>query len=124
MGQTPGTVPSPTERATEVMEGVGRGIGILLVGTRQRFQQTSAYIREAAEKATSSEPSTQPEQAQRKKVEPAATQRAEAIVDDLGQRIGDFTASVNLFLRRTTARVREEAEDIWVEAQIDNPPQK
>jgi hypothetical protein len=39
-----------------------------------------------------------------------AVQRAEELVDAWGQKIGNFAA-------RLLARTREEAEDIWAEAQ-------
>lgn len=44
-------------------------------------------------------------------------QRAEAIVDQLGQRLGRFFSAAGQQLRKAGARAREEAEDIWAEAQ-------
>ncbi len=46
-----------------------------------------------------------------------ATQRAERIVDDVADRVGRWTATAGHALLRWTARAREEAEDIWAEAQ-------
>ncbi|MDQ2799869.1 MAG: hypothetical protein M3Y13_09520 [Armatimonadota bacterium] len=46
-----------------------------------------------------------------------ATDRAEATLDQAGERLGIFAAAVNLRLRKTVALAREEAEDIWAEAQ-------
>lgn len=43
--------------------------------------------------------------------------RAEELVDDAGERIGHFASLVGGQLLRIAARAREEAEDIWVEAQ-------
>ncbi len=48
---------------------------------------------------------------------PAATERAEALVNQLGERIGQYAALTNQQLQRWTARTREELEDIWAEAQ-------
>lgn len=44
-------------------------------------------------------------------------QRAEVMVDQLGQRLGRFLSAAGTQLRKATARAREEAEDIWAEAQ-------
>lgn len=49
--------------------------------------------------------------------EPSATARAEEVFDDAGQRVGQFALIAGQYLRQFTARAREEAEDIWVEAQ-------
>lgn len=42
--------------------------------------------------------------------------RAEAMVDVLGEQVGEWTAQASQTLRRLLARAREEAEDIWAEA--------
>jgi len=49
--------------------------------------------------------------------EPSATERAEEVFDDVGQRVGQFALIAGQYLRQFAARAREEAEDIWVEAQ-------
>lgn len=43
--------------------------------------------------------------------------RAEAAVDRLGERVGHFVSTAGHNLMRFTARAREEAEDMWAEAQ-------
>lgn len=43
--------------------------------------------------------------------------RAEEWVDRIGVRVGEATAFLGHQLLRLSARVREEAEDIWAEAQ-------
>jgi hypothetical protein len=45
------------------------------------------------------------------------TERAEEVVDRLGQRAGQLGSEVGQRLVRLAARAREEAEDIWAEAQ-------
>ena len=45
------------------------------------------------------------------------TERAEVLVDQWGERVGRFLSSAGYQLRRAAARAREEAEDIWAEAQ-------
>ena len=49
--------------------------------------------------------------------EQAATERAEVTLDRAGERLGLFAASLSHQVRRSTALVREEAEDILAEAQ-------
>jgi hypothetical protein len=44
-------------------------------------------------------------------------QRAEEIVDRLGEQIGQYATAFGRALLRLAARAREEAEDIWAEAQ-------
>jgi hypothetical protein len=47
----------------------------------------------------------------------SATTQAEETVDDLSQRLSSLTATLKLNWQKTAARVREDAEDIWAEAQ-------
>lgn len=46
-----------------------------------------------------------------------AIERAEELVDRLGQRAGAFASMAGLRIRKLAARTREEAEDVWAEAQ-------
>jgi hypothetical protein len=48
---------------------------------------------------------------------PPVMQRAEELADDLGQRIGHYASIVGFKILQFAARAREEAEDIWAEAQ-------
>ena len=48
---------------------------------------------------------------------PDAMQRAEEMVDWLGQRVGHYTSVAGYYLLWMASRAREEAEDIWAEAQ-------
>ncbi len=45
-----------------------------------------------------------------------AKQRAEILLDTWGRRLGTFAATVGTGLQKAAARAREEAEDIWAEA--------
>jgi len=47
----------------------------------------------------------------------AAIQQAEVLLDQAGQRAGEWAARMSLRLRKLGALAREEAEDIWAEAQ-------
>ncbi len=54
---------------------------------------------------------------------PTAVDRAEQTLDQLGQQIGALGVVVGFRLRRFAARMREEAEDLWAEAQaVRHPP--
>ncbi|HTU93648.1 MAG TPA: hypothetical protein VMF69_26450 [Gemmataceae bacterium] len=46
-----------------------------------------------------------------------AQQRAEEMVDRLGEQIGHYVSAFGHNLLKWAARAREEAEDIWAEAQ-------
>jgi hypothetical protein len=48
---------------------------------------------------------------------PMAHERAEALLDQAGERLGRWSSSAYFQLRKAAALVREEAEDIWAEAQ-------
>ncbi len=47
----------------------------------------------------------------------SAEERAEELVDRMGQRLGQVASLLALRLLKAAARVREEAEDVWAEAQ-------
>lgn len=55
--------------------------------------------------------------AQAEREERPAMERAEELVDRLGQRAGAFASLAGLRIRKLAARAREEAEDVWAEAQ-------
>jgi hypothetical protein len=46
-----------------------------------------------------------------------ATRKAEEKLDDLAQRLSSLTATLKFNFQRTAARVREDTEDLWAEAQ-------
>ena len=48
---------------------------------------------------------------------PAATERAEEMLDRAGEQVGRFAALLGLRARQAAALAREEAEDVWAEAQ-------
>lgn len=47
----------------------------------------------------------------------AATERAERLLDDMGERIGGLASITGPVIQKFVALAREEAEDIWAEAQ-------
>lgn len=46
-----------------------------------------------------------------------AKERAEVLLNEWGRRLGTFATTVGSELQKAAARAREEAEDIWAEAQ-------
>ncbi len=57
------------------------------------------------------------EQAQADREGRPAVERAEELVDRLGERTGALASLAGLRIRKLAARAREEAEDVWAEAQ-------
>jgi hypothetical protein len=55
-----------------------------------------------------------------------AMQRAEELVDRMGERVAHYAALLGTKIKEWAARLREEAEDIWAEAQSirrgEHPP--
>jgi hypothetical protein len=112
----------PTVRAEELFDRMGQRIGYFTALVIQRIQRAATSIREEADRP--SQPQTVPgaesngtavvrtEEAGR-----PATEQAEEMVDRVGQRLSDYTALAGLQIQRAAARMREEAEDMWAEAQ-------
>lgn len=124
MKQTPEGQPSQpaTARAEELLGNLGRRIDLFAAQAGQRIQQTATALREEADRMDL--PSTQegeqthsPGLARAEMQGKIAVDRAEEKVDRLGQRLGHFFGLAGFQIQRTTARLREDGEDIWVEAQ-------
>jgi hypothetical protein len=88
--------PSAITRAEELLGRLG-----------QRFTETRKRVSASLEQqaAAAQDGTSQPKE------------RAEEIIDRLGHRIGYFSVLAGHQVRKFAARVREEAEDIWAEAQ-------
>jgi hypothetical protein len=71
----------------------------------------------AAEGATKQSTQQGPDRQAAERPEDDTMRRAEEWVDRIGARVGEATAFLGHQLLRLGARVREEAEDIWAEAQ-------
>ena len=54
---------------------------------------------------------------QNEKANGTPQERAEVVVEQLAERLGRFLNTTGHQLRKAAARAREEAEDIWAEAQ-------
>ncbi len=110
-------------RSEELVDRIGHNIGTFAALTRQRIQQTAIRL-EAGLAPTQMGPTVQPETVQGKQPnqpegKPIQTemQRAEGVVDDMGQRLALLTSMAGLQIRKMAAYAREGAEDIWAEAQ-------
>jgi hypothetical protein len=124
MSQTPeGTSKQPaTVRAEALLDNVGQRIGLIAAQTVQRIQHAATSMREEADRldqpgASSQEKPGPPKAARTEEGGKPTTERAEELVDQWGKRIGHYGALTGLQIQRATARVREEAEDMWAEAQ-------
>jgi hypothetical protein len=116
----------PTQPTTVQTEGLfdrmGQQIGYFTALATHRIQRAATSIREAAERLDQSRTTsgaklngsagTQAGEAGR-----PVTGQAEKRVDRVGQRISHYTVLARLQIQRAAARVREEAEDMWVGAQ-------
>ncbi len=111
-----------TARAEAVMENVGRQIGLFAARASRSVQNAANYVRQEAERMD--QPQTEPGQkskqpgiAHTEESGKLAMERAEESVDRLGKRLTSAALFTSLHVQRATARVREEAEDIWADAQ-------
>lgn len=127
MSQTQGgSDKPPVARADELLNNLGRRIGLFVGLAGQRIQGTAVTVREQTrrmgqpEAAAGEKPGKQARAREEESAQPGAekaTAKAEELVGDMTQRLGVFTALAGLQIQKTAARVREEAEDIWAEAQ-------
>ena len=124
MSETPRdkTIQSATVRAEELFNRVGQRLGYLTALATQRLQSAATSIREQADRldepqSVPGEQSNGPEAGRTEEARRQATLKAEEMVDRMGSRINQFTSIASLQIQRTVARAREEAEDMWAEAQ-------
>ena len=104
---------------------MAHSIGFYAARTYLRIQSITHTAREKADqqKTEQTKPSGQSAQpseqvtAQAEEPKLPATRKAEETVDYLAQRLSSLTAIAKLNFQRTAARAREDAEDIWAEAQ-------
>jgi hypothetical protein len=125
MSQTQGgSDKPPVVRADELLDNLGRRIGFFAGLAGQRIQSAAMNVRDQTRQmnqpeTAAGEHASQPggaEEAAQPETE-KATAKAEELVEGMTQRLGYFAARAGLQIQKTTARVREGAEDIWAEAQ-------
>ncbi len=115
--QQEGTGPAAIERAEQLLERAGVQIGRLIGLTGLRVQRMAQAVREKAEQG--GEPAPQHgngARAQEHEAGQLATERAEVMVDQFGQQLSHWTQGKGFQARKVMARLREDVEDIWVEA--------
>ncbi len=116
-----------TERANELLNSAGQRLAMFALLARQRLQETVGAIRVEADRmdqpshvgeARAGEQEGGARQAEQPgRASTAETARAEELVDRWAQRISTTVAITGWQTQRIIARMREEAEDIWAEAQ-------
>jgi hypothetical protein len=145
MSQQPpeGQSPPTRERADVAFEQWGQRIGFFAQSIYQGVQNVTTAVKNKAD-SMGMEPSrlwsarqASQEEASRTEEQRAQTshtqansapnsspidgsstmERAEAIVDRMGLRLGEWSSQASVQIQKVAARVREDAEDIWVEAQ-------
>jgi len=124
MSQIPGenSGKPATARAEEVLDNLGRRIGLFTAQAGQRIQNVAASIREEADRldqpeTAPGEKSKTPLVAQTEEQGKPAKERAEVLVDRMGQRVSNWTSRTGFQVQRAVAFMREEVEDMWAEAQ-------
>lgn len=98
-----------TNRAGEMGEQVGRFAAVALQGIER-------MVREGTPSQPSGE-ATEMEPEPTGTSEPSAPRRAEEMLDSMGERLGQLVSLAGPRVRKLAALAREEAEDIWAEAQ-------
>ncbi|MBE3558627.1 MAG: hypothetical protein IMW89_05295 [Ktedonobacteraceae bacterium] len=123
MGQKRSEMParSAVERAERLMDDAEQYVRIFATRSSQQIQQAIVSFRERArQKEQPAEQAGSPPAASaapHEESEQPVMERAEQLTGDMEQRLAQWTAVVGLQMRRAAARVREEAEDLWAEAQ-------
>ncbi len=99
-----------TERAEEMLDSLGERMGRFLsraMRSAEGLTGADAPVGDTAVGDTAGSPLAPA----------AATQRAERLLDGMGERVGRLAAQAGRQIRRAAALAREEAEDLWAEAQ-------
>ncbi len=112
------------ERAEQFWDNVGQSIKTLTLRAGQgvwqtttsfpkKFSQTEQLPTESSEQ----QPSNPSADVHTEELNAPAMERAEQLVGAMGHRLSQWTSAAGLQIQRTTARVREDAEDVLAEAQ-------
>jgi hypothetical protein len=114
--------PPAAAQAEEQLEGLGRRIGFFTGSIGLRIQNAATAVREEANRtdqsnSTPGEKSGLPGPRLTDEKRKQAMQRSEEQVDLLAQRLSQFASRAGFQIQKAAARMREEAEDMWAEAQ-------
>ena len=109
-----------TERAEEFLDSLGRRIGLFAARAGQRIQDAAVTMRERTDQIgqqnTSSGTQTSPS-ARTGEKSGQMMEKSEELVDRAAQRFSQYALRAGFQIQKATARLREEAEDMWAEAQ-------
>jgi hypothetical protein len=117
---------SAVEHPNTLVNRMAHSIGFYAARTYLGIQNITHMTHEETDQPETKrvEPSTQPSEQessqaalQTQEEHPSRTSRAEALIDDLTQHLSSFTAMIKYNVQKMTARVREDTEDLWAEAQ-------
>jgi hypothetical protein len=114
-----GSGQSAVTRAEERLDSFGQRIGLFAGRARLRIQdagKTLGFLEDRSKMASGTEP-RRPTTAGSEESGQLATEKAEELVNRMGQRINRLSNLASQNVIKATAYVREEAEDVWVEAQ-------
>ncbi|MBO0778109.1 MAG: hypothetical protein J2P37_04705 [Ktedonobacteraceae bacterium] len=106
-------------RAEEMLDRAGQNIGFFAGQARQRVQHAAtSFCRGRGRQEPSEGEQLAPSMKdQAEKATSETLKRAEYLVDQVEGTAGLLATAIGFRLRRATARLREEAEDMWAEAQ-------
>lgn len=119
MGRQSKTMNQPKVLSTEKSaKGTGYRLGYVAALTTQRIQEVISSL------PSSTTPQMyHPQISQQEDIPPTKAQgepvieRAETLIDQMGQRLSHIGTFSSLRIQQITARVRENIEDMWAEAQ-------
>ena len=111
-----------TVRAEELLDSMGRRMGFFAALAGQRIQNAAASVREGVDRVgqqntTAEEKASQPTIASAEEKGKLAMERSEELVDRMARRLSHYASLVGFQVQKAAALAREEAEDIWAEAQ-------
>jgi hypothetical protein len=112
--------PSAVERAEELVNHAGQRLGLFAALAGVRVLQTTLalserMIRQRIAQLSQTEKGSTKQQEQPRST--PATNHTEQLVERMGQQLGSFTALASRSVLSAGTRIREEAKDIWTEAQ-------
>jgi len=109
------------DKTGKTLENIGENIGFFTAQSGLRLQQGVRSLRKGFQRGQNGKPTdakgTEKKDQTAAKADHPTVNRAEAWVDRAGERCRQLTSFASLYVLRATARMREEVEDIWVEAQ-------
>jgi hypothetical protein len=117
------TSPTAVERAEHLWENVEQSIKTFTLHTGQSIWQTTTSLPQkfSQHEHPSAESSVSPSNSSSDEAtevpNPPTMERAEQMVGAMGQRLSQWTSGAGLRIQRTTARMREDVEDMLAEAQ-------